>query len=164
MRFFKFAKNEIHVFCACKNEIHVFWSFSSLQKMKFMFFEIFLSLQKKNEIHVFWGFLSLQNSKKVANQFIPLKKFYFRFGVTKYFLKMYSMTWSLFHCHFSSVFVLLDFSKKSTFISTCQGTSVCQEWERILQVPWLKSCGGTFWTECLYSGSRHKRCPINPAG
>ena len=37
------------------------WGFLSLQKMKFMFFEVFKLA--KNEIHVFWGFLSLQKMK-----------------------------------------------------------------------------------------------------
>ena len=35
--------------------------FLSLQKMKFMFFEVFKLV--KNEIHVFWVFLSLQKMK-----------------------------------------------------------------------------------------------------
>ena len=61
MRFFKLAKKWNSCFLSLQRKIHIFWGFLSLQKMKFMSFEVFKLA--KNDIHVFWGFLNFKLAK-----------------------------------------------------------------------------------------------------
>ena len=65
LRFFKLAKNEIHVF----------WGFLSLQKMKFMFFQVFKVCKKWNSCFLrFFLYYKKRTSFVVSTEFSSIFK------------------------------------------------------------------------------------------